>query len=55
MPFSQDLPDPGIEPASFTSPALADGFFSYHLGSHRGLHISHYALSLYTIQPSALM
>ena len=23
-----DLPDPGIEPAFFTSPALADGFFT---------------------------
>ena len=25
MPFSRDLPDPGIEPAS---PALAGGFFT---------------------------
>ena len=24
----QDLPDPGIEPISLTSPALADGFFT---------------------------
>ena len=24
---SGDLPDPGIEPTSFTSPALVDGFF----------------------------
>ena len=30
MPFPPpgDLPDPGIEPASFTSPALAGGFFT---------------------------
>ena len=27
MPFSRDLPDPGIEPGSFTAPALAGGFF----------------------------
>ena len=27
MPFSRDLPDPGIEPASFISPALAGWFF----------------------------
>ena len=26
-PFSADLPDPGIEPASLRSPALAGGFF----------------------------
>ena len=25
--FSRDLPDPGIEPASLVSPALAGGFF----------------------------
>ena len=29
MPSSGDLPDPGIEPVYFTSPALAGGFF-YH-------------------------
>ena len=30
MPFHSpgDLPDPGIEPASLTSPMLASGFFS---------------------------
>ena len=28
MPSSRDLPDPGIEPASLTSPALAGGFFT---------------------------
>ena len=28
MPFSTDLPDPGIEPASFMAPALADRFFT---------------------------
>ena len=27
MPSSGDLPDPGIEPMSLTSPALAGGFF----------------------------
>ena len=25
---TQDVPDPGIEPASLASPALADGFFT---------------------------
>ena len=37
VPFSTpgDLPDPGIDPISLTSPALAGGFFttSAHLGS----------------------
>ena len=28
MPFSRDLPDPGMEPASLKSPALAGGFFT---------------------------
>ena len=28
MPSSRDLPDPGIEPTSLTSPALAGGFFA---------------------------
>ena len=28
MPFSRDLPDPGMEPRSLTSPALAVGFFT---------------------------
>ena len=30
LPFPPlgDLPDPGIEPTSFASPALADGFFT---------------------------
>ena len=28
MPFSRDLPDPGVEPASFMSPALAGVFFA---------------------------
>ena len=28
MSFSRDLPDPGIEPASPVSPALAAGFFT---------------------------
>ena len=27
FPFPRDLPDPGIEPMSLASPALADGFF----------------------------
>ena len=27
IPFSRDLPNPGIEPTSLTSPALAGGFF----------------------------
>ena len=32
--FSRDLPDPGIEPVSLSSPALAGGFFILrHLGS----------------------
>ena len=28
FPFPGDLPNPGIEPASLMSPALADGFFT---------------------------
>ena len=28
MPSSRGLPDPGIEPASLVSPALAGGFFT---------------------------
>ena len=28
MPSSRDLPNPGIEPMSLMSPALAGGFFS---------------------------
>ena len=28
MLFSRDLPDPGIEPMSLISPALAGGFFT---------------------------
>ena len=28
FPSPGDLPDPGIEPASLMSPALADGFFT---------------------------
>ena len=28
MPSSRDLPDPGIEPTSLTSPALAGRFFT---------------------------
>ena len=28
FPFPEDLPDPGIEPASLASPALAGGFFT---------------------------
>ena len=28
MPSAGDLPDPGIEPTSLTSPALAGGFFT---------------------------
>ena len=27
VPFSRDLPNPGIEPTSLTSPAMAGGFF----------------------------
>ena len=26
--YSRDLPNPGMEPRSLTSPALADGFFT---------------------------
>ena len=28
FPAPADLPNPGIEPVSFVSPALADGFFT---------------------------
>ena len=28
LPFPGDLPNPGMEPASLMSPALADGFFT---------------------------
>ena len=28
MPSSRDLPNPGIEPATLRSPALAGGFFT---------------------------
>ena len=28
LPAPGDLPDPGVEPASLTSPALAGGFFA---------------------------
>ena len=28
FPSPEDLPNPGIEPASLTSPALAGGFFT---------------------------
>ena len=28
MPFSRDLPNPGSEPMSLMSPALAGGFFT---------------------------
>ena len=28
MPSSRDLPNPGIEPMSLTTAALADGFFT---------------------------
>ena len=28
FPSPEDLPDPGIEPESLASPALADGFFT---------------------------
>ena len=28
IPFSRDLPDPGIEPMSLMTPALAGGFFT---------------------------
>ena len=28
LPSSGDLPDPGVEPASLASPALAGGFFT---------------------------
>ena len=40
MPSPWDLPDPGIKPASLTSPALADGFYYHHISStsdHQGL------------------
>ena len=33
-----DLPDPGIEPASPVSPALASRFFTFCVGSLTGLH-----------------
>ena len=43
LPFPPpgDLPNPGIEPVSLTSPALAGGFFNlcYHLGSPKPSHI----------------
>ena len=29
-----NLPDPGLEPASLTSPTLVGGFFATHLGNH---------------------
>ena len=40
MPSSEDLPDPGIEPGSLVSPALARVFFycSCHLGSPSYFH-----------------
>ena len=28
MPFSRDLPDPGMEPTFLMSPAMAGGFFT---------------------------
>ena len=28
IPFSRDLPDPGVEPVSLVPPALAGGFFT---------------------------
>ena len=28
FPIPEDLPDPGIKPASLTAPALADGFLT---------------------------
>ena len=37
IPFSRDLPNPGIEPTSFLSPALAGRFLSLvPLGSPQG-------------------
>ena len=34
FPFTGNLPDPGVEPASLASPTLAGGFFTTeHLGS----------------------
>ena len=42
FPFPGDLPDPGIEPMSFMSPALAGGFFttSTTWGAHSPNHTS---------------
>ena len=39
LPFSSpgDLPHPGIEPTSLTSPALADGFFTTSATARMGL------------------
>ena len=36
MPCSRDLPDPGIEPVSLVSPALAGGLFT--TSATRGMH-----------------
>ena len=38
MPPPGNLPDPGVEPASLLSPALASGVFTMdHLGSPMGM------------------
>ena len=38
MPPPGNLPDPGVEPASLLSPALAGGVFTMdHLGSPMGM------------------
>ena len=41
LPLPGNLPDPGTEPTSLTSPALAGGFFTMHnLGSPQGVTMS---------------
>ena len=44
MPLSWDLPNPGIEPMSLASPALAGGFFTT---SATGEARRHYRLMIY--------
>ena len=41
MPSPEDLPDPGIEPAFLTSPALAGGFFTTRATWEPSLLLSH--------------
>ena len=41
MPFFRDLPDPGMEPASLKSPALAGGFFTINANWEPFLHYTY--------------